>query len=49
MVADGASTPARPWHSRGRGFDSLRLHSCDSSGPSQQMARLRVHRQLRGR
>ena|SRR5438094_3586196 len=27
MVADGASTPARPWHSRGRGFDSLRHRS----------------------
>ena len=25
-VADGAHTPAGSWHSRGRGFDSLRLH-----------------------
>ena len=26
QVADGAPTTTRSWHSRGRGFDSLRLH-----------------------
>src|SRR5439155_18189216 len=29
-VEDGGVLPCFAWHSRGRGFDSLRLHSCHS-------------------